>query len=152
MKTLFLDFDGVLTPFPDDKAVPFAKLPLFEKAVRPYLNEAQIVICSDWRHRYDISRLRSHFSEDVAARIVDVTGVERWRRELEILEYVHDHAIGEWIVVDDLVADFEDTQNLVACDRAEGLTLTQVAAIVEFLKERTRPDSLSFVNGEVSSE
>lgn len=73
---LFLDIDGVLHPQYDGESTPadvvFCHLPRFEAILRDY-PDVDIVISSSWRYQFPLAQLKSHFSSDIAARIVDST-------------------------------------------------------------------------------
>lgn len=120
--TIFLDFDGVLTPFADgSQPQPFQCLPAFEAALRPVLGHVEIVISSDWRHRLSPENLRAKFSTDIRSIIVDTTGVERWRRELEIEEWLDANPRANWLAIDDLEDHFEHfKERLLLIDRMKG--------------------------------
>jgi len=75
---LFLDFDGVLHPeeaFIDEPLL--TRLPLVEDVLREFPS-VEIVISSAWRLRWKDAkvaarRLRRHFSDNIATRVVGVT-------------------------------------------------------------------------------
>lgn len=76
---LFLDFDGVLHPEKDAffQRDLLTRLPLVEDVLREFPH-VEIVISSAWRLSWKdedvaVSRLRKHFSNDIAARVVGVT-------------------------------------------------------------------------------
>lgn len=143
MKTIFLDIDGVLHPFgsastPPSEAYPgiagedlFCWAPLLAEILGTA--EVQIVIHSTWRHRYSLSAIRDQFPESVRAR---VSGCIRGMGRLEgILQYVEEHAIADFLVLDDM-ADFfpADWPHLLLCAGEEGISDPRVQAkILEFL-------------------
>ncbi len=72
---LFLDIDGVLHPLPDpgqSGAEQFTRLDLLEEVLRQ-LPHVDVVISSSWRELHPLDDIRTYFSPDVQARIVDVT-------------------------------------------------------------------------------
>ncbi len=74
MKTLFLDFDGVLhpaSPFNRD-AGALCHLERFESVMRDF-PDWKIVISSSWREEFSLEEIQSFFSKDIAARIVGGT-------------------------------------------------------------------------------
>ena len=71
MKTVFLDFDGVLHPEFCHESKHFCCLPLFEEVLRK-VPDCEIVIASTWRLQTPIDVLRAHFSHDISPRIVGV--------------------------------------------------------------------------------
>lgn len=124
--TLFLDFDGVLTPMPPrirNGFDWFSQLPHFEATIRPFLHNVEIIVSSDWRHKSSLDSIKTYFSQDVAECIGGTTGVERWRRELEIEEWLVDNPRDHWIAIDDLADHFTThVARLVAINRAVGFT------------------------------
>lgn len=72
MRTLFLDFDGVLHPEFCHESRHFCCLPLFEEALRQ-VPDVDIVITSTWRLQRGLEDLLAHFSADVARRVLGVT-------------------------------------------------------------------------------
>lgn len=124
--TLFLDFDGVLTPMPRRVKGAFdwfARLPLFEESVRPLLTELEIIISSDWRHKHSMTDLKKPFSTDFAARIRGVTGAQRDCRESEILEWLYRNPRRSWIAVDDRGDQFHHYfGRLIQIDRETGFS------------------------------
>lgn len=72
MRTLFLDFDGVLHPEFCHESRHFYCLPLLEEALRQ-VPDVDIVITSTWRLQRGLEDLLTNFSADVAHRVVGVT-------------------------------------------------------------------------------
>lgn len=72
MRTLFLDFDGVLHPEFCHESEHFCCLPFFEEAVRQ-APDVEIVIASTWRFQHGFEDLVRRFSADVAQRVIGVT-------------------------------------------------------------------------------
>ena len=77
---VFLDFDGVVHPEElHNPANLFSRLHLIEAVLREF-PAVEIVISSAWRLGFDndelaVSKLREHFSHDIAPRVVGVTPV-----------------------------------------------------------------------------
>jgi len=72
--TLFLDFDGVLHPFGIPLASPklFSSVGLLEDFLRA--NEhIEVVLSTTWRISFTLEENRTHFSRDMAHRIIDQT-------------------------------------------------------------------------------
>ncbi len=67
---IFMDFDGVTHPW--GEVEDFHCLPRIEAVVREF-PEARIVIASDWRMLFSLSKLVARFSEDVRAQIAGVS-------------------------------------------------------------------------------
>ena len=72
MRTLFLDFDGVLHPEFCHESRHFSCLPFFEQVLRATA-DIDVVVSSTWRQQYSLDELRSRFSTDVAHRVIGVT-------------------------------------------------------------------------------
>src|SRR5690349_11442888 len=100
---LFLDFDGVLHPFPApaDPARWFCNLPRLETVLRDF-PAVQIVITSTWREAYPLPKLANIFAADITPRVVGMTPVLQIRsladveavREREIEAYLAE--LPEW--------------------------------------------------------
>ena len=124
--TIFLDFDGVLTPMPPRVRGEFdwfSQVPCFEAAIRPFIHNLEIIISSDWRYKRSLEGIKTNFSQDIADRIRDTTGAERWRRELEIEEWLADNPREYWVAIDDLNDHFTThVDRLILINRAVGFT------------------------------
>lgn len=126
---LFLDFDGVLHPFSRPHG-PLTLVPHFERVMRDF-PQVDIVISSTWREAYGLAQLRSFFSDDIAARIVDVTPVfspltYQHVREIEIRSWLQGNGKGdeEWLAIDDTSSFFgPDCENLILVDGEIGFNL-----------------------------
>lgn len=108
---LFLDFDGVLHPFPipSNATQLFANLSRLESVLRDF-PEVQVVISSSWREGRSLSELRALFSNDIAMRVIGVTpqlpitGLSSLTaiRHKEIEQFLKEHeVVGEWLALDD---------------------------------------------------
>lgn len=132
---LFLDFDGVLHPEYDGMSVPpevaFRHLPRFEAVMRDF-HAVEVVISSMWRYHYSLDGLKTHFSPDIAARIIGTTPlIEREegkylpdRREGEILKWLAENGREheDWIAVDDAAWQFPKHRNrVIGCVHVYGL-------------------------------
>ena len=123
---LFLDFDGVLHPFsrPDGA---FSLLPRVERVIRDF-PDVDIVISSTWREMHALDDLRTFFSPDIRARIVDVTPVLDGAANLHVREAEITHWLrsagreGEaWVAVDDSEWFFSpQCGNLILVDAEAG--------------------------------
>lgn len=126
---LFLDFDGTTHPIPCKDRDFFSCLPRLENVLRQY-PQVQIVISSLWRASDDLNGLRRYFSEDMRARIIDVTpftetlayasdsefilGVVRWS-EIQLWIEKNNYA-GPWVALDDAWREFPDPcLQLIVC-------------------------------------
>ena len=134
---IFLDIDGVLTkeditPIEDialleadyGKFDPIC-LQEFENVIRQY-PDIKIVISSAWRELFSLEEIKSHFSNDIAAKIVGVTPiaqfVKKFFRYQEILDYLKKNNATEepWIAVDDFVEHFPPGIPIVVTNRYQG--------------------------------
>ena len=71
---VFLDFDGVLHPFPCHYALHFCQRDLLEGFFRqPAQANARVVIRSTWRNHYPLDELRRWFSPNFRNRIIGCT-------------------------------------------------------------------------------
>lgn len=133
MMVLFLDFDGVLHPQYEGLPTPaeevFCHLSRFEAVMRDF-PAVQIVVSSSWRFTHTLDQMRTHFSPDIAARIIgttpqlDTDAYLPTRREQEILSWLG--ATGNedvpWIALDDASWQFQLCRDrLVACTWYTGL-------------------------------
>ncbi|WP_019467534.1 HAD domain-containing protein [Dyella japonica] len=108
---ILLDFDGVLHPKDGGPETYFVDLPAFEAVLREFPGVA-VVIASSWRHTQTLDALRSYFSSDLRARIVDVTpdipqaagDTDRGTRHKEAMAWLERNAEPgmTWIAVDDM--------------------------------------------------
>ena len=164
---LFLDFDGVLHPEYDDRAMPedeaFCHLPRFEAIMRDF-PAVEIVISSMWRYLLPLEALRERFSEDIRARIIGATPlIEREegkylpaRREGEILQWLteNNRQAEEWIALDDATWQFPiHRSRVIGCvhfrgfdDEAADVLRTRLA----YLFDRQRPVTVYQAGGELS--
>lgn len=87
MRTLFLDFDGVLHPEFCHESKHFCCLPLLEAVLRQ-VRACDVVVTSTWRHQYSIEALRDRFSSDIQPRVIGTTP------RFSLLEDVPDVLVG----------------------------------------------------------
>ena len=138
MKTLFLDFDGVLHTMSEADSNPFCRLHLLHRAVIP--NTVQIVISSSWRFHYSWREIKSHMGI-LAPYLVGTTGpaiTERYARHKEIVTYAALYGIGDdWRALDDSEFEFpRDESRLILCDPAIGLEKKQVSILERWLADQ----------------
>ena len=157
---VFLDFDGVLHSEPCARDELFCHLPLFEEVLREY-PAVQAVISSAWRlvyRRRPISRLRQHFSPDVAGRIIGVTpdyrraneamapnGLGLFTRQWECVDWLRAHrpAGTPWLAIDDRDYLFAPCcGNLILCDSAVGFTAAHACELRARLGQATLLDQV----------
>lgn len=108
---LFLDFDGVLHPYPlhvdDQYAEQFQNTPLLWALLRQH-PDLRIVVSSSWRERFPLSDLTDFLTfgggEDLADRVIGTTPVlnhvERDRECIAWLE-TNGYINTAWLAVDD---------------------------------------------------
>ena len=128
---IFMDFDGVTHPW--GEVEDFRSLPLIEAVVREH-PLARIVISSDWRMLFSLSKLVSRFSEDIRPRIAGTTphmipkkGSElHGLREREAMLWLAQHdpnpATAAWCALDDAPGNWLTRSRLVLTDFKRGFT------------------------------
>lgn len=113
---LGLDIDGIFHPEGCPPDAEWVHLEQFEDAMRE-VPTVKIVITSMWRHSHTLAELRSHFSADIAARIIGTTpdlfrpGLEYTRglRQRELEAWVTEHAPGaRWLGLEDRAAYYDE--------------------------------------------
>ena len=136
MKTLFLDFDGVLHPSlprPDER---FALAPVLCEALEGFA--CDVVISSSWRFQMSLAQIRLKLPKPLATRVVDITGeavIGRHARHREILNWLHANRLRDWRALDDSAFEFPDPcHELIRCDGARGMGPVEVAALREWLR------------------
>lgn len=136
MKTLFLDFDGVLHTMTDMNVSPFGRLPLLTGVLigRP----VHIVVSSSWRHHFEWSDIRSQLGP-LAPMVVGCTGeaiLGPHARFHEIMQYIEDHGIEDWRALDDAWVEFPETEKrLILCNPRVGVDTLQLQLIESWLDQ-----------------
>lgn len=126
---LFLDFDGVLHPFPvpADPVQLFPSLPRLEGVLREY-REVKVVISSSWREERSLADLAALFSPDIASRIIGVLPTieissltdAKAVRYREIQQFLGDRP-EDWIALDDDPDLFPNPcSHLIQCNEGFG--------------------------------
>ena len=146
MQTIFLDIDGVLHPFNSPSSPPsvdqisgenlFCWAPLLADILGTA--DAQIVIHSTRRHRYSLAAIRDQFPESLRSRVGGCTaGMARLDG---ILQYVAEHGITDFLVLDD-IADFfpPDWPHLLLCAGEVGISEPRVLAGIRDFLAAARP-------------
>lgn len=141
---LFLDFDGVLHPYPLGRAgKPLSALPLLWQ-ILDAVPELSVVISSTWREEYAFAELAKWLTagggERFAARLIGTTpvmdspddyvpGIRQREIEAWLAEnHATDHP---YVIVDDMEAYFDlSCENLYLVDAATGLTPADVDNII----------------------
>lgn len=125
---LFLDFDGVLHPAPNNNSTDFSALPLFETWLREH-EQVKLVISSSWREIMSLDVLKAIFSADLHDRVIDkcpiieFIGTEELWRHKEIMEWIRiNEYTGHWLALDDRVSAFpKSLYQLIACQTKIGI-------------------------------
>lgn len=119
MVIIFLDIDGVLRSYWSDylwsqelnQPIPSHYKRLFSKDAIENLNYivtltgAKVVITSTWRLHYTLEELRKVFRErGFIGQIIGTTGTFGTRGE-EIVDWLNDHVVKNFVVIDDNVKD-----------------------------------------------
>jgi hypothetical protein len=134
VKTLFLDFDGVLHPTSGGQ--PFSRLPLLEAALSGY--ECDIVISSSWRHHHSLQELVEHFPATLRRSVVGTTGppyIGKWPRYQEILNYCQANGVRDWVALDDSFLEFPSPcKELILCNPNTGIDAKQLTALKQWLE------------------
>lgn len=147
-KTLFLDFDGVLHPFPATAAERFMHVPRFEHVMGQF-PDWQIVISSYWRRYESLQGHRDHFSAALAQRIVGVTPfcfdlqdisqeMRPFLGEVECLAWLDANGGREqtWLAVDDWPTLFSPgCPHLFLVDGITGLDDRQAELLAQRLRQ-----------------
>jgi hypothetical protein len=135
MKTLFLDFDGVLHSMSDYLTKPFNRLPLIEDLAD--IGTLEIVISSSWRFHYELQQIKGRLGR-LGACVVGTTGDavrDTHARYREITNYVSDYRVSDWRALDDSHWEFPPaTPELIICDPSEGVSAREVKALNDWLK------------------
>jgi HAD domain in Swiss Army Knife RNA repair proteins len=143
---LFLDIDGVLHREARlaDFAYVGARLEIDAAQHHfewwPHLAElvaahpVDLVIHSSWRHLYSLDELKDRFPSSLRDRVVGTTaGGDRYR---SIMDYVQEHAVERFAVLDDVSEAFPPNwPHLIVCDPLQGVGDPAVQArILAFLE------------------
>lgn len=128
---IFMDFDGVTHPW--GEVEDFRSLPLIESVIREY-EEARIVISSDWRMLFSLSKLVRRFAEDIRPRVVgasphllprsgpELHGLREKEAMLWLAQHVEDISTARWCALDDAPGNWVTRSRLVLTDFKRGFT------------------------------
>lgn len=138
MKTLFLDFDGVLHTAREAHSTPFSRLHMLHRALIG--NPVQIVISSSWRFHYSWREIKAHMGI-LAPQLVGTTGPAvpgKYARYQEILAFAELHGISDdWRALDDADHEFPKHEpRLVLCDPAFGVQKAQIQVLEEWVNNQ----------------
>jgi hypothetical protein len=135
MKTLFLDFDGVLHP---TLATPKQLFGLSNLLISPVeCWQPNIVISSSWRFHFSREEILSRLPAVIAARVQGMTGeahIGRHARWHEIQAYCLRHRVADWRALDDSAHEFPPScHELIRCDGAKGLNESVIGQLQAWL-------------------
>ncbi len=148
----FLDIDGVLNTSETYKRARTwadsveSAVKLFEPACVAHLNKiteqtnAQIVVCSAWRHIFTLDELRQIFRiVGIRASVLDVTPTSVSQRARAVIAWLAKHPeVQHWCVLDDDIRAYDNhlpnSNYLVGIDGDVGLTETDAWIAVAQLK------------------
>lgn len=134
MKTIFLDFDGVLHVIQTNFEERFSKLHLLEDLAKDFPFE--IVISSTWRLFYEFSSLKVNL-KTLGERVVGVTGetvTGPYARYREIKAYAEENNILDWRAIDDASQEFpEGEKRLIVCQSDMGIGKKQIEVLKSWL-------------------
>jgi len=167
-KVLFLDIDGVLNcmyPTPSDNH-EWIDLEEWRYGFNPELvarlrfiianTNCKIVVSSSWRHHTNYAPYQHDRNwRDVLAEklrrpreevFVGETGYDKQgRRGVEILQWLSDHYVGNYCVVDDEVVDivpYVDNSKVVKTDMRYGLTVEDARRIIQVLNKGDKTNEI----------
>jgi hypothetical protein len=148
---IFLDFDGVLHPFPMGPTDSYfsATSPLWNVLDR--MPDASVVITTTWRERHSLAELvgllANNGGERFASRFIGVTPIMEnateyvpgiRQREIESWLVANNAEQVPYIILDDIEEYFDSTcKNLYLVDGVTGLTADDVDAIALWFKAVT---------------
>ena len=134
MKTVFLDFDGVLHVIQANFRERFSNLHLLEKLAEDFSFE--VVISSTWRLFYDVPTLRRSL-KTLGDRVVGVTGDTisgPYARYQEIITYAEENNVTEWRALDDASQEFPaEEKRLIQCYSHTGIGNKQIEILKSWL-------------------
>jgi len=150
MYVIFLDIDGVLRTYESDflwseklgQPIP----ELYKRHFSPdalenlnyitLLTGAKIVITSTWRLFYTLDELKFLFKQrGFRGDIIGVTNILDTRGE-EIVEWLNDHKIDNFVVIDDSIKDIVNRipfVKVIKCDPLKGLNDEIFDKVIEIL-------------------
>lgn len=131
-KVLFLDVDGVLHPNGavmemSDGTISSIKafrwLDILIKCLDGF-PDIEVVLHSSWRHGWPvIEDLKKMLPKYLASKVVGVTPLDTFDRYPSILEYIDNHQVTDYVIVDDDKYAFPlGLATLVLCDSNTGLS------------------------------
>ena len=147
MKTIFLDFDGVLHALAERVEKKFCRVYLLEELAAEF--SFDIVVSSTWRLFNDVSVLKYQL-KSIGERVVGVTGQSisgPFARYNEILRYVDENKVQEWRALDDAQMEFPDSETrLIPCETDKGLGNSQIILLKNWLAGSGRSNDVTRQN------
>lgn len=138
MKTIFLDFDGVLHPTSATPEQVLCRLPTLEQALHGH--SCEIVISSSWRHHHSFNALLKMFSFPMRGRVAAATGepyIGKWARYHEILNYCRLNRVTDWVALDDSFLEFpKPCKELILCNPNIGIGAPQLESLDRWLNAK----------------
>jgi HAD domain in Swiss Army Knife RNA repair proteins len=135
MKTLFLDFDGVLHPSLPRHEERFSLAPVLAMALSGF--QYEIVVSSSWRFQLELAQIRLLLPKPLAARVIGTTGaavVGRHARHREILAWLEINGPRDWRALDDSAFEFPNQcVELIRCDGARGVRDPELQVLKRWL-------------------
>ena len=135
IKTLMVDFDGVLHPLSADIDQFCCKASSLASTIAGY--DCEIVISSSWRHHYNIQDILEFLPTSLRRSVVGTTGpsyIGKWSRYQEILNYCQVNGISDWRALDDALLEFPSPcKELILCNPNTGIDTKQLIALKQWL-------------------
>jgi hypothetical protein len=135
MKTLFLDFDGVVHPSVATPKQLFAQAQMLVEPIERW--RPQVVISSSWRFHFEQEEILSRLPKAISAQVIGMTGdahVGKHARWHEIQAYCDRNRIKDWRALDDSAFEFPSPcEWLIRCDGAKGMTAREVDQLAQWL-------------------
>jgi hypothetical protein len=136
VKTLFLDFDGVLHTMSESSSRPFCRLQLLEQLID--IAPFQIVISSSWRFHFELNEIRERLGR-LRPLVVGTTGdpaTGPHPRYQDIYDYVQNYKISDWRALDDAYFEFpRDLTQLIRCDPRVGVTMLEIEILRRWMQD-----------------
>jgi hypothetical protein len=124
---LFLDFDGVLHPYPPTRSAPLwcrSNLLIDWLDTRP---DIEVVVSSTWRLTRGPQQIRELLPQRLANKFIGCTGLvheELYARQLECEQWMKAHREPwvHWVALDDSIWNFRPFEKrLIICNRSTGI-------------------------------
>lgn len=134
MRIIFTDIDGVLNPHWRSK---WAKksIELYNKLCKEY--DLKVVITSTWRIAHTKEQLQSIFTDQgIELEIYDYTPVLSSARGIEIVDWLNNNEVDDFVIIDDKTSDIEPyINNVVKCRSWIGFTMDEYKEVENILNK-----------------